>query len=188
MPERSSILKALPLPASPSPERRPAEGGRGFLPAAGRRFHAQGSGARQGACSAAGRGGACREGRGGAAPWAHGHQVAEALAQSGEAVGDGSAAAADPDGRPVPGQVWGGTGARWGVRAWACRGVRWLEVEARAGEEGPVRAGVGRDLVAGVYNVLEGGNGREAGVRGAGAVRVARGQAEVRGPRDPASP
>lgn len=116
--------------------------------------------------------------------------MAEALAQSGEAVGDGSAAAADPEGRRVPGQVWGGTGARWGVRAWAwaCRGVRWLEVEAHAGAEGAVRAGVGRDLVAGVYNVLEAGNGREVGVRGAGAVRVARGQAEVRGPRDPASP
>lgn len=110
------------------------------------------------------------------------------MAQSGEAAGDGRAAAVDPEGRQVPEQVWAGTGARWGVRASACRGVRWQEVEAHAGKEGAVRVGVGRDLVAVVYNVLEGANDRGVGVRGEGAVRAAWGQAEVRGPRDPVSP
>lgn len=110
------------------------------------------------------------------------------MAQSGEAAGDGRAAAAEPEGRRVQEQVLAGTGARWGVRAWACRGVRWQEVEAHAGEEGAVRVGVGRDLVAAVYNVLEGANDWGVGVLGEGAVRSARGQAEVRGPWDPVSP
>lgn len=115
--------------------------------------------------------------------------MAEASAQSGEAVGDRSeVVASDPGGPQVPGQVSAEMGARWGVRAWAFQGARWLEVEARAGEEGVAQVGVGKGPVAGVYNVLEGANGREAGVREAGADRVAGGQAGVRGLQDPASP
>lgn len=115
------------------------------------------------------------------------YQAAEASAQSGEAVGDGSAVAVDPEDRRVPGRVWEGTGARWGVRAWACRGVRWLDVEARALGEGAVQVGVGRGLVAGAYNVLEAANGLEAADRGAGAGRVGRGRVGARGPQDLAS-
>lgn len=103
-------------------------------------------------------------------------------------VGDGSAAAVDPEGRRALERVWEGMGAHWEVRASACWGVRWLEVEARAVGEGAVRVGVGRDLVAGVDNVLEAANGLEVVDRRAGAGRVAQGQAGVRGPRDPASP
>lgn len=87
----------------------PAEGGRGFLPAAGGRLRARGSG------SAGVRVGQC--GQRGVAPWVHAHQAAEASAQSGEEVGDGSAVAVDPEGPQVPGRAWEGTGARLGVRA-----------------------------------------------------------------------
>lgn len=45
------------------------------------------------------------------------YQAAEASAQSGEEVGDGSAVAVDPEGPQVPGRAWEGTGARLGVRA-----------------------------------------------------------------------
>lgn len=107
------------------------------------------------------------------------YQAAEASVRSGEAVGDGSVVASDPEDPLAPGLVWEGTGARWGVQAWACRGVHWLEAGARA--LGEVQVGVGRGLVAGAYNGLEAANGPEAVDRGAGAGRVDQGRAGVRG-------
>lgn len=115
--------------------------------------------------------------------------MAKALAQSDEAVGDGSVAVGDPEDLHVQGRVWGGMRVRWWVQAWACQGVRWVESEAHVEEEEEAdQVGVGRDLVLEVYKVLEEADDQEVEVQGAGAGRVARGQVGLRGPWGLASP
>lgn len=113
------------------------------------------------------------------------YQVAEALAQSDEAVGDGSVAVVDPEDLHVRGRVWGGMRVRWWVQAWACQGVRWVESEGHVEEEGADQVGVGRDLVLEVYKVLEEADDQEVEVQ---TGRVAQGQVGLHGPWGLASP
>lgn len=123
--------------------------------------------------------------------------MAEASAQSGEAEGDGSEAAADPEDHGQ-GLAWGGMRVRWrvGVRTLppsvqegAFLDVRWLVAEAHEEreEEGDREDLVegGREAVAGVCKVQEVADGRD--VQEGGAVRGVRGLVEVLGPWGPES-
>lgn len=151
-----------------------------------------------GQCDHAVLGSACQEeGWVDVVPLAHGHRVAEASAQSGEAEGDGSEAVADPEDHGQ-GLAWGGMHVRWqvGVRTLlpsvqegAYLDVRWLVAEAREDQEGE---GDREDLVEGdkeavvvVCKVQEEADGR--GVQEGGAVRGVRGLVEVLGPWGPES-
>lgn len=113
------------------------------------------------------------------------YQVAEALAQSDEAVGDGSVAVVDPEDLHVPDRVWGGMRVHWWVQAWACQDVRWVESEGHVEEEEVDQVGVDRDLVLEVYKVLEEADDQEVEVQ---VGRVAQGQVGLHGPWGLASP
>lgn len=150
-----------------------------------------------GQCDHAVLGSACQEeGCVDVVPLAHGHRVAEASAQSGEAEGDGSEAVADPEDHGQ-GLAWGGMRVRWRVEVRTLRpsvqeaaylDARWLVAEAHEEQEEGDREDLvegGREAVVGVCKVQEAADGR--GVQEGGAVRGVRGLVEVLGPWGPES-
>lgn len=130
-------------------------------------------------------------------PLVHGHHVAEASAQSGEAQGDGSEAVADPEdhGQDL---AWGGMRVRWrvevrtllpSVQEGAYLDAHWLVAEAHEeqedeGDREDLVEG-GREAVVGVCKVQEVADGRD--VQEGGAVHGVRGLVEVLGPWGPES-